>query len=292
VTPESSGTHPAAVLAASAADLCGNLAGAEAAILETFVVPRYLSLFGEFALDMLVESAEARVAHLNCRTGYPDRGFGRRLRGAHVIGVDASQAAIELARAKAATMPDMAMTYVVHADLETALPPSAFSHAMTIHPTVRPDERGRVLAELARLLAPYGQGIIALPMRGSFQEVMDLFREYALKFDDSEFAHAVDRATASRPTAEILSQELEDAGFDFVDVELRSATLSFQSGRDFFEDPVSRILLVPDLRLALGRADISKPLSYLRDAIDKYWSEAAFELSVQIGCGTGRRVAG
>ena len=293
VTPESSGAHSSAdLLIPSASDLRANLGGAEAAILETFVVPRYLSLFGEFALDLIAESDEARVAHVNCRTGYPDRGFARRLHGAHVIGVDASSAAIELARAKAATMPGMVMSYVVSADLATELPASAFSHALTLHPTIRPEERGRLVAELARLLAPYGQGLIALPMRGSFQEIMDLFREYALKFDDSEFGHSVERATASRPTVEILSQELEDAGFDFVDVELRTSTLTFQSGRDFIEDPVSRILVVPDLRLALARADISKPLNYVRDAIDKYWSEAPFELTVHVGCGTGRRVAG
>ena len=37
------------------------LGPAEAAIFETFIVPRYLSLFGEFALEMLVESDDAQV---------------------------------------------------------------------------------------------------------------------------------------------------------------------------------------------------------------------------------------
>jgi SAM-dependent methyltransferase len=292
VTPEPSGTHTAPDPSIpSAGDSRTTLGPAEAAIVETFVVPRYLSLFGELALDMIVESDDARVVHVNCRTGYPDRGLARRLRGAHVIGVDPSPAAVELARAKAAAMPDMVTSYVVHADLVTTLPSGAFSHAMTLHPNVGPGERKPMLAELVRLLAPYGQALFALPMRGSFQEIMDLFREYALKFDDVEFAHAVERATASRPTVETLSEELEDVGFDFVDVALRPAVLRFQSGRDFFEDPVSRILLVPDVQLSLGVADISKPLAYVRDAIDKYWSEGSFELSIQVGCATGRRTA-
>lgn len=292
MTPESSGTHAASdLLVPPALDARATLGPGEAAILETFVVPRYLSLFGEFALDMIVESDDARVVHTHCRTGYPDRGLARRLKGAHVIGVDASPAAIELARAKAAAMPEIVMSYVVGSDLATTLPSGAFSHALTLHPSLRPDERKLALAELARLLAPYGQVLFALPMRNSFPEIMDLLREYALKFDDVEFAHAVERATVSRPTVETLGQELEDVGFDFVDVELRPATLRFQSGRDFFEDSASRILLVPDLRVALGLPDVSKPLNYVRDAIDKYWSDGTFELSIQVGCATGRRVA-
>ncbi len=78
----------------------------------------------------------------------------------------------------------------------------------------------------------------------------------------------MERAIATRPTVETLSQELEDAGFDFVDVELRTKTLRFQSGRDFFEDPATRLLIVPDLRPSLGLADLrGRYLASSRDAI-------------------------
>ena len=33
---------------------------------------------------------------------------------------------------------------------------------------------------------------------------------------------------------------------------MRLMTLSFKSGRDFFEDPIARIMIVPDLKLTLG----------------------------------------
>ena len=48
------------------------LSPADAAILETFVVPRYLSLFGELVQQMLLVGESARIIHLGCRTGYPD----------------------------------------------------------------------------------------------------------------------------------------------------------------------------------------------------------------------------
>jgi SAM-dependent methyltransferase len=262
---------------------------ADAAIFETFVVPRYLSLFGELVLETLAESEEAQVAHVACRTGYPDRGIALKLSGAHIVGVDRSVACIELARAKAATMPEMVSEYRVAEDLPTDLPSSAFSHAITLCPVGTTEERQVLLSELGRVLAPAGQALVAMPLRGSFQEIGDLLREYALKFDEAEVAVAVDRASASRPTVEMLGAELEEAGFDFVDVSLRPATFAFRSGRDFFEDPIARLLVLPDVKLALGLEEPDKALAYVRDAIDKYWSDGAFELTVNVGCATGRR---
>jgi SAM-dependent methyltransferase len=262
---------------------------AEAAIFETFVVPRYLSLFGDLALEMMAESDEAQVVHVQCRTGYPDRGIVLKLPGAHVVGTDASASALELARAKAATMPEMVSDYRLVEGLPTPLPSSAFSHALTLHPLPNIDERARVLAEIARLLAPHGQALIAMPLRGSFQELADLLREYALKYDANDIAAAVERASYVRPTVELFGAELEDAGFDFVDVSLRPTTLRFQGGRDFFEDPIARLLILPEVRFNLGLEDVENAFSYVREAIDKYWSEGSFELTINVGCATGRR---
>jgi SAM-dependent methyltransferase len=266
------------------------LGPAEAAIFETFVVPRYLSLFGDLALEMMAESDEAQVVHLQCRTGYPDRGIAQKLPGAHNVGLDGSQAALELARAKAATMPEMVSDYRASDDLPTPLPASAFSHAVTLHPLGNPEDRGRVLAECARLLAPHGQALVAMPLRGSFQELADLLREYALKYDDHDVASAVEQAVLIRPTVEMFGAEMEERGFDFVDVTLRPTTLAFQSGRDFFEDPITRLLILPEVRLNLDLDDVEKPLAYVREAIDKYWSEGTFELTINVGCATGRRL--
>jgi SAM-dependent methyltransferase len=263
---------------------------AEAAIFETFVVPRYLSLFGELALEALAEIEEAQVVHLNCRTGYPDRGIALRLPGAHIIGVDSSIAALELARAKAATMPEMVSDYRHVEELPTPLPASAFSHAFVLHPMSQLEERAAVLEECARLLAPHGQAVVAMPVRGSFQEIGDLLREYALKYEDPDVSRAVELAALVRPTVEAFGEELEAAGFDYVDVSLRPTTLQFQSGRDFFEDPSARLLILPEVRLELSLEDDVGPLSYVREAIDKYWSDGPFELTVNVGCATGRRL--
>jgi SAM-dependent methyltransferase len=264
----------------------------DAAILETFVVPRYLCLFGELALEMLAEGEEAQVAHLDCTTGYPDRGIAMKLVGAHIYGVDPSMHAVELAKAKASTMPEMVSDYRSAEGYPVPLPAAAFSHALSLQCPARLDGRARLLAELARLLAPQGQAIVTMPVRGSFQEILDLLREFAVRTEDTELATAIELATLVRPTPDAFALEMEGAGFDYVDVTTRLATLSFRSGRDFFEDPVTRLMLLPELRDQLNVGDAMRAFAYVREAIDKYWSDGTFELTVNVGCATGRRLPG
>jgi SAM-dependent methyltransferase len=290
VTAHPSGEHYLGSRSSRPPPAHARLGPAEAAIFETFVVPRYMSLFGEIALEMIADSDDAQVVHLHCRTGYPDRGMAIRLPGAYILGLDASAAALELARAKAATMPEMVSDYRLIEGLPTLLPEAAFSHAVTLHPPASAEERGPLLAESARLLGQHGQVLVAMPMRGSFQEVFDLLREYALKHDEASVASSVEQAVLGWPTVEALHEELGAADFDFVEVSLRPTTLRFQGGRDFFEDPIARLAILPELRSALNLGDAAeKAFAYVREAIDKYWSDRAFELTVNVGCATGRR---
>jgi hypothetical protein len=129
-----------------------------------------------------------------------------------------------------------------------------------------------------------------MPLRGSFQEIGDLLREFALKHESDEVSKAVEAALLIRPSVEMFGAELEEGGFHYVDVEMRTHLLKFQSGRDFFEDPITRFLILPEVRLNLGLTDPERPLAYVREAIDKYWSEGTFELTVNVGCASGRRV--
>lgn len=266
---------------------------------ETFVVPRYLSMFGEHLLSMLVPGRDARVCHVHCRTGYPDRLLLGRLPNAHVHGCDPSSWAIELARAKAAALvkseEGIVFDYRVADALPLSFPAGAFSHAFTIHPIAAPQERQALLEELARIVAPRGQALIAMPLRGSFVEIADLLRECALKHELTDLTNAVEAATQLRPTDELLERELEAVGFEYVDVEVRSRTLKFAGGRAFFEDPVTRLLIMPEFRVSVGLETPSQgtidPFAYVREAIDKYWSGTTFEMTVNVAVASGRRKA-
>jgi SAM-dependent methyltransferase len=266
------------------------LTPADAAILETFVVPRYLSLFGDLMLEMILVGDSARIAHLGCRTGYPDLKLYERLDGVDIVGVDSSLPALELARNKAAVLGDVSVEYRLAESLPLDLDGGNYTHAYSMHPISGPQDRAALFGEISRLLCEGGQALVAMPLRGSFQEIADLFREYGLKHDDSDFSKAIE--AANRPSIEALSEELEAAGLEDIDVEIRQTQLSFDSGRAFVEDPVSRLMIIPEVRTWLGVNDLKKPLEYVRDAIDKYWSEGKLELSLNVGCASARKPAG
>ncbi len=265
------------------------LGAADAAVVDTFVVPRYLSLYGELLLELFLAAEGARIAHLGCRTGYPDRQLVARIPRSSLVGLDPSEAALELARSKAAELGSVDLSYHRVTTWPTGFEAGDFSHVVSLHPPARPELRAELFREAARLLCSGGQALIALPLRGSYQEVFDLFREYALKNDETELGNLLEQAAALQPTLETLSEELEAAGFDDVDVELRPASVAFDSGRDFVEDPATRLLILPELGPALDGDALAKPSLYLRDAIDKYWSEARFELSLTVGCANARK---
>jgi ubiquinone/menaquinone biosynthesis C-methylase UbiE len=267
-----------------------SLSAADAAVFETFVVPRYLKLFGDLAVQMFLAMEGARVAHLGCRTGFPDSELAREMPGLTLYGVDTSESVLELARHKSHAQRIEALEYVRAKELPAPLPAAVFSHVMALHPLLGANQRTVLLAEMARLLYIGGQSLLALPLRGSFQEIGDLFREYALKIDDGDLSRAVDAMMADRPTIESLSDEMETVGLGDVDVEIRQTQLTFDSGRALLEDPICRLLIMPDIQASLGDVELDKCLDYLRDAIDKYWSGSRFELTVNVGCASARRI--
>jgi len=48
-------------------------------------------------------------------------------------------------------------------------------------------------------------------------------------------------------------------------------------------------MIVPDVEASLGLGPLDEPMKYVREAIDRYWSEADFELTVNVGCASARR---
>jgi SAM-dependent methyltransferase len=266
-----------------------DLSTADAAVMETFVVPRYLSLYAGLMLEMLLTGDAARVAHLGCRTGYPDLELFQRIPSMALVGVDISLPALELARNKAHAHGELDIEYLITDSYPTGLDAQQYSHALSLHPNLDKEARTALFKEMARVLYSGGQALIAMPMRGSFQEITDIFKEYALKQDDDEFSKALESAFRTRPTLETLSEELEAAELYDIDVKLQHKELEFASGRALIEDPAMRLLILPEIRTWMHVEKLDEPLDYLSQAIDKYWSEDKLSLSLNVGCASARK---
>lgn len=263
----------------------------QALLFESDVVPRYLSFFGSPAMELVLANGPARVAHIGCRTGYPDGILVDKLPGATLVGVDCSEDALRHARAKAELLGGATVTYERTEGLPTPLAAESFTHTLSIHPVGSPEERALLFAEHRRLLVPGGQAILALPLRGSFPEISDMLREYALRSDVSDLGTAVDAAAQARPTIETVAEELENAGFSDVDVDVQLIAISYATGREFIDDPATKLLVLPEVLAALRTSDaiLAPSLRYLEEAITKYWSDGVFELTVNVGCIVARK---
>ena len=177
------------------------LSPADAAILETFVVPRYLSLFGELAQQMLLVGESARIIHLGCRTGYPDLKIYEHAEGADIVGVDTSLPALELARNKAQVMGDVRVEYRAAGDGSLELEEGLYTHAMTLHPAVGSDDIAR-------------RQDASLPRLRRLSSRVEQDREIELHFRQ-ELPYArlglveVDREHGERPAGELVREPLD-----------------------------------------------------------------------------------
>jgi SAM-dependent methyltransferase len=269
------------------------LSEADVPLFDNTVVPRYLSFFASISVGMLLPFSPTRIAHVGCRVGYPHLEMAERFPECEIVGGDASEHAIELAKSRAEGVPGASLVYEVGEGLTPGMEPGSFTHAMAIHPLGGPDERARLLTDLSRLLLPGGQSVISLPVRGSFPEVNDMLREFALRQDLPDLGKAIDVAIANRPTIETLSEELENAGLTDIDVDVSLIAISFASGRDLIEDPIWRQMVLADMAAILP-ADpslLATAFKYAEDAIQKYWSEGVLELTINVGCASGRKPA-
>lgn len=270
------------------------LSEADAALLESSIVPTYLSFFGSLLASMILPASPAAVAQLGARTGFPAELIAERLPRSFLCGVDPSRAAVERARAGVSRLSGaLDARYEVADGLPTQLAEARFTHALAIHPLGDASARAAVLAELRRVLVPGGHALLALPLRGSFPEVIDMLREFGLRENLGDFGASVDALSASRPSIETLVGEFEAADLHEVDVDVQLATITFPSGKAFLDDPSTRLFVFEDTRALLPVSPelSASAMAYVREAIGKYWSEGPFELTVNVGCASGRRLS-
>lgn len=257
----------------------------QAAVFDTVVVPAFAHVFGTMAVESLVVSDEARVAHIGCRTGYPDAGVLERLPNSHVIGRDSSAAAVELARTKAsaAGYRDRANYAVGKSD---TLPDGAFSHALTL----LPGDVDGTLREHHRLLAPAGQSVVAVLLRDSFDAVFDLLREFALRHDADRFSLALEQRALGFLTENDLRKSAEQVGFHHLEVHKRSIALSFNRGRDVLESAAMQRFLLGDLEAFARATGLDREaFAYLTHAFDTYYGGQPFEIGYRAAVISSRR---
>ncbi len=84
------------------------------------------------------------------------------------------------------------------------------------------------MAELARVTAPGGQVLVTLPLRGTWMEFLDIYREVLTKHDRHDTLGALTEYEATLPEPDVAIEWLEAAGLTDVDLVVEEFSLLFK----------------------------------------------------------------
>jgi SAM-dependent methyltransferase len=262
----------------------------DVAALASEVLPKYLCFFANLAVDRLILAPQAAVGAMGVLGSAIVDGVAERLPSAVIQCFEPSAAGVRAAIERTSSASNTIEVEEL-ASLPIKRPDNSFTHVVAVHPIIGRAERILLTRELFRVLVPGGQMLLTLPLRGSYPEIADMLREFALKHDSTEMGEAVEIGAQARPTPETLSEELDEAGFWDVDVDVELLSVPFDTGRDFAQHPLFRLIVAPEIAALLGlpEGEVTPALEYAKLAVQNYWSEGQFDLTVNIGCVNARK---
>ncbi len=140
------------------------------------------------------------------------------------------------------------------------------------------------LGEIRRVLGPGGRALLSRPLAGTFEEVLDMLREVALRRDLSGAQKRLDVLSTRHPTADAWAAQLAAAGFTDVHVHVGEHRLAFKSARELFADPLVRVVAMPEWRWIAGLGPGSETvLEEAERALDTYFAGGPISLTVVAG---------
>jgi SAM-dependent methyltransferase len=261
------------------------------------ILPAYAARFGRLLLGRVQPFPASRVVEIGCATGALTRELARRFRAdSHVTALDESPAFVSEARAKieAEPAPHARVAFVAQPGVPLRLPIQAGDadqvvSNLTVAACADPPAAVR---EAARLLAPGGRIAITAPLRGTWAEFLDLFRDVLVDAGKSGAVAAVDRHVRALPEAEGVAAWLRAAGLTEVEVAIDRWEILFRSAREFFFAPlVAQGPLATWKRLAGGGDDMQDVFFFTKEAIDTYFRARPFAVTVVGAAVTARRAS-
>jgi ubiquinone/menaquinone biosynthesis C-methylase UbiE len=262
-----------------------------ARIYDDQIAPVWGSRFGKMLLRNLAVPEKGQILDISCGTGYPlVEVLRRKSDGTRVIAIDASSAMLDIARRKVADLGGKGVFF------RTESPLPRLSFADDVYDLVlcnlglaeMPNLKA-ALNDFARVTKLGGEVRCTLPLAGTWQELLDVFREVLVKHDKHEALDRLDRHVAAYPTVDDCCGLMLAAGLEPT-VEVEEFSLLFKSSREFFFAPVIEYGPLPEWKEIAGSGqELQDVFWYIKEAIDAYFGERAFQVTVKAGCLIGRK---
>jgi ubiquinone/menaquinone biosynthesis C-methylase UbiE len=257
---------------------------------ESHVVPRYSALFGRILLDEVPSRARVQVLDVGCGSGYPALEVLKKIgEGGRVIAIDPDGTLIDVARRRALGDSGRRIFFKVESAEELSFSDDVFDIVianLALEAFERPD---LALGEIKRVLAPKGRLVLTHAMAGTFEEVLDMFREIALKHENTALAQRVERIAGNYPTPPMLEAIVANAGFEEVKVVVEEQRIPFPSPAEIFSDPMIAIVALPEWKWIAGTDEAGEEtLAEASRSLETYFWRGPISLTVQIGLCTAK----
>src|SRR2546421_1519161 len=213
---------------------------------DLYVAPDWGERFAELIDEHVKLPKEGRALYVAAGTGSHALALKERA-GADVtlIGVDESEARLQLARVKAAAVKLGAQTEFRVTQLEALdFEDDQFDLVVGDASLVAPERLPEMLAEMVRVAAPGGTVALNLPTSSSFGEFFSIYWEALNNTDLLAEAALVEQLIAERPTISDVEQLASREGLEEVRSWTNIEEFDYGSGAEFLSAPLVKDFLL------------------------------------------------
>lgn len=258
-----------------------------ARVYDTEIMPIWSQRFGRMLLAEAKIPKNGLVLNVACGTGYPGLDLLEKMDGGRIIAIDSSSALLDVARGKAEDLSGKRIFFRTEGgkdklSFDKDVYDLTFTNLGLGELQMPPRE---ALAELTRVTAPGGQVLVTMPLRGTWGEFLDIYREVLTKHDRHDTLQSLNEYEADIPEPEAAIEWLEAAGLTGVDLVVDEFSLLFKSSREFFFAPVIEFGPLRDWKQLAGKGQEMQDIFwYIKESIDAYFGDRAFSVTVVAGC--------
>jgi demethylmenaquinone methyltransferase/2-methoxy-6-polyprenyl-1,4-benzoquinol methylase len=250
------------------------------------ILPLWSQRFGRMLLRGLTVPPKAMVLDVGCATGYPATEILALMDGGRIIAIEPVSSLLDVARRKVGELSGKRIFF------RSESPTSKLAFADEVYDLVvsnlglpSHDDPPRALKEFARVTKPGGRVLVTLPVSGTFDEFYDIYREVLTKIDEHDVLERLEAHVARTPDADEAASWMEGAGLVDVEVEVEQFSLLFKSSREFFFSPVIEYGPLAAWKEVAGKGQGMQEIFWqIKESIDAYFRERAFEVTVKAGC--------